>query len=160
MILWVGASLVGLIALIADGVCDPSDIATALLRAMAVTAVVVAGGSLAYARVNFEWQATLIERKIEDREVDGSDELGKLPEEMRGWPNSAELAWAIGLKAIILAAFTFLGCVWGHSDGSPGATGAPGAGSGGGSPAVRRHDSPYLNLTHTRHSLRLIHRNA
>jgi hypothetical protein len=63
--------------------------------------------------VNLEWQATLIERKIEDREVDRSDELGKLPAEMRGWPNAAELAWAIGLKAIILAAFTFLGCVWG-----------------------------------------------
>ena len=113
MILWVGAGLVGLIALIADGVCDPSDIATALLRVMAVTAIVVAGCSLAYARVNVEWQATLIERKIEDREVDGSDELGKLSEEMRGWPNAAELAWAIGLKASILAAFTFLGCVWG-----------------------------------------------
>lgn len=64
MILWVGAGLVGLIALIPDGVCDPSNIATALLRAMAVTAIVVAGGSLAYARVNFEWQATLIERRI------------------------------------------------------------------------------------------------
>src|SRR5829696_5371535 len=83
MILWVGAGLVGLIALVADGVCDPSDIATDFLRAVAVTAIVVAGGSLAYARLNFEWQATLLKRKIEDREVEGSDELGKLPQELR-----------------------------------------------------------------------------
>ena len=67
---------------------------------MAVTAIVVAGGSLAYARVNFEWQATLIERKVEDREVDGSDELGKLPEEMRGWANSAS-ACAIARTAAV-----------------------------------------------------------
>jgi hypothetical protein len=77
-----------------------------------VTAIVVAGGTLAYARVNFEWQATLIKRMIEDNEVEVGDTLGKLPEDMQDWPQGAELARAIGLQAIVVAAVGLLGSMW------------------------------------------------
>jgi hypothetical protein len=113
MILWVGAGLVGLIALVAGGVGGSSEGANAILRAIAITAIVVAGGSLAYARVNFEWEATLIKRKIDDDQIEDGDLLDKLPEERQGWPSHAELAWDVGLKAIIVAAVAFLGSVWG-----------------------------------------------
>jgi hypothetical protein len=69
MIVWVGAGLAGLIALIALGVGDTSDEIPALFRAIAATAVVVSGAALSYARVNFEWYATVIKRKIEDNEL-------------------------------------------------------------------------------------------
>jgi hypothetical protein len=112
MILWVGAGLVGLIALVAGGVGGSSESVPAGLRALVITAIVVAGGSLAYARVNFEWQATLIKRKIEDGEVQATDELSKLPRELQGWPNYPERAWSAALLAIIISGTIFLVNVW------------------------------------------------
>lgn len=112
MILWVGAGLVGLIALVAGDVGGTFDEVPALLRAIVLTAIVAAGASLAYARVNFEWAATLIKRKIEDREVEDTDELSKLPEEMQGWPNCAERAWDAALIAIVISGVAFLVSVW------------------------------------------------
>ena len=112
MILWVGAGLVGLIALVAGGVGGSSEVVPAGLRALVITAIVVAGGSLAYARVNFEWQATLLKRKIEDGEAQATDELSKLPRELQDWPNYPERAWSAALLAIIISSTFFLVNVW------------------------------------------------
>jgi hypothetical protein len=112
IILWVGAGLVGLIALVAGNAGAPSEEVPALLRAAMITAIVVAGGSLAYARVSFEWQATHIKRKIGDGEVEDTDELSKLPDDMQGWPKLPELAWDAALWAILISGVLFLVSVW------------------------------------------------
>jgi hypothetical protein len=112
MILWVGAGLAGLIALVAVDVGSMSDEVPALLQAILVTALVFAGAFLAYARVNFEWQATLIKRKIEDGEIEGTDALSRLPEEMQNWPTWPERAWGGALLAILVSSGAFLVGVW------------------------------------------------
>ena len=101
--------MVGLIALVAT---NAGGEVPALLRAIVLTAIMLAGGCLAYARVSFEWAATRIERKIEDGEVKKTDELDKLPEDMQRWPNEANWAWFAGLGAILVAAIGFLVGVW------------------------------------------------
>ena len=104
--------MVGLIALVASGVGDASDGGPVLWHAIAITAIVVAGGTLAYARVSFEWAATLIKRRIDDGEVQDTDALAKLPEDEQGWPKRPEAAWTVGRWAILVAAAAFLVSVW------------------------------------------------
>jgi hypothetical protein len=112
MTLWVGAGLVGLIALVAGDAGGSSAGVLAIFRAIVITAIVVAGACLAYARVNFEWEATRIKRKIEDGEVEDADELSKLPEDMQEWPKLPEWAWNVALGAILISGGLFVVNVW------------------------------------------------
>jgi hypothetical protein len=63
MAIWVAAGIAGLISLLALGGIPESKI---IFKHILVTVIIVAGGTLALARVKFEWCATQIERKIKD----------------------------------------------------------------------------------------------
>ena len=106
MILWVGAGLGGLIVLVT------SSLASGAPRAFGgavATLVVVSGAALAWARVNFEWAATTVQRKLDDGDLQSGSEL---PEELRPWPRLAELCWKLGRWALAGAALAFVVAVW------------------------------------------------
>jgi hypothetical protein len=105
MILWVGAGLVGLIALLAAEITHGAPEA---LTAAAATLIVVAGGALAKARIEFEWAATTLSRAIDD----GADSDGPLAAEHEAWPNVGEIAWLTGLVCVPLAALFYIAAVW------------------------------------------------
>ena len=104
MVIWVGAGLAGLVALATGDAFDSA--APALLKAIEVTLVIIGGAFLALARVKFEWAATLIKRKIEDGEVQGTDTLTE------EWPRDAEDCWNASLSCVILAGITMAVCFW------------------------------------------------
>lgn len=106
MILWVGAGLGGLIVLVT------SSLASGAPRAFGgavATLVVVSGAALAWARVNFEWAATTVHRKLDDGELQSGSEL---PQELRPWPRFAEFCWKLGRYALAGAALAFVAAVW------------------------------------------------
>jgi hypothetical protein len=111
---WVGAGLVGLIALLAATGNDSSaESGPSICRALAVTLVLFSGGLLAYARVNFEWAASRISHELEATPTLGkADGLDRLPEEMRAWPKRAEQAFSVGLVLILLSAVAFFVSIW------------------------------------------------
>ena len=108
-ITWVGAGLVGLIALLAATGGAPSpETWTSIFRALTITFVLVSGGLLAYARANFEWAASLIEHELEaNPKLKKTDGLDRLPGAMQEWPNRAEEAFRAALLLIILSGSTF-----------------------------------------------------
>ncbi len=105
MIIWVGAGLVALIGLANTGTFNT---APGLLKALEVTAIVIGGTFLGFARVKFEWQATLIKRGIEDKKFNGTDQI---PEDMK-WPEDAEDCFTSGLFCILAAGLIMLVCFW------------------------------------------------
>jgi len=106
MTIWVGAGLAGLIAITTG---DAFNEAPAWLKALEVTFILTSGLLLASARVKFEWEATLIERKIKDGVVGETDFL---PQEMKEWPQEAEECWLASLSFLSWAGVTMLGCFW------------------------------------------------
>jgi hypothetical protein len=110
MIVWVGAGLAGLIALVAGaGQAIGGDVPDWLI-ALLLTSLVLGGGALAWARVKFEWAATQLERVIEDGNTDTP--AMPLPAELRKWPGSAEALWVFALVTIAVAGALFLGATW------------------------------------------------
>jgi hypothetical protein len=106
MILWVGAGLAGLIVLVTSSLASG---APGAFDGAVATLVVVSGGALAWARVNFEWAATTVQRKLDDGDLDLGSEL---PQELRSWPRFAEFCWKLGRYALAGAAVTFVVAVW------------------------------------------------
>jgi hypothetical protein len=106
MILWVGAGLGGLIVLVTSSMASGAPRA---FDGVVATLVVVSGGSLAWARVNFEWAATMIQRKLDDGDLEPGSEL---PQESRPWPRFAEFCWKLGRYALGGAALAFVAAVW------------------------------------------------
>jgi hypothetical protein len=121
MTVWIGAGLVGLIALSAGDLAakvmgDVPDLLTALL----MTCLVLAGGCLALARVGFEWAATRIFRRLkdgpdaapsvsEDKQVGSADAL---PSDLVTWPRFAEAMWRASLLFTVAAAAAYLVAAW------------------------------------------------
>jgi hypothetical protein len=110
MILWVGAGLLGLIALAAGDMASAAlGDAPDWLVALMLTCLVLTGAFLALARVDFEWQATGIERDLQDGTVGKDDPL---PASVQAWPRNAERWWNIGFGLIILAGLLFVTATW------------------------------------------------
>ena len=105
MILWVGAGLAGLIGLVTSNL---SGGAPKAFGAAVVTLIILGGGALATARIRFEWAATQLDRAIQD----GADAHQQLPPEYQAWPNTAEVAWLIGLLCVPLAVLVYATAVW------------------------------------------------
>jgi hypothetical protein len=105
MILWVGAGLVGLIALVTS---DLTKGAPKWLSAMTASLIIVGGGALAIARIKFEWAATQLERAIQD----GVDPNQDLADEYQPWPNTGECAWLVGLMCVPVAGLFYAAAAW------------------------------------------------
>jgi hypothetical protein len=106
MILWVGAGLGGLIVLVTSSLASEAPRA---FGGVVATLVVVSGAALAWARVNFEWAATTVQRKLDDGDLQSGSEL---PQELRPWPRFAEFCWKLGRYALAGAALAFVAAVW------------------------------------------------
>lgn len=106
MILWVGAGLGGLIVLATSGLASG---APGVFSGVVATLVVASGGALAWARVNFEWEATTLQRSLDDAELDPKWDL---PKKLRRWPQFAEFCWKLGRYALAGAALTYVVAAW------------------------------------------------
>jgi hypothetical protein len=74
MTIWVAAGVATLVAfIVADALEDRPRLFTQMVLSTAITS----GGALAFARVQFEWAATLIKRDIEDKKVQKEDALAE-----------------------------------------------------------------------------------
>jgi hypothetical protein len=106
LLLWVGAGLGGLIVLVTSNL-DAG--APKVFNGLLTLAVIVSGGSLAEARVGYEWAATQLERKMTDEKI---DETTQLPTDLAGWPTFSEACWIIGRNAAMVAALVYVIAVW------------------------------------------------
>jgi hypothetical protein len=121
MTVWIGAGLVGLIALSAGDLASTvmGDVPE-LLTALLMTCLVVAGGFLALARVGFEWAATQISRRLKDGpdpaptvpEDQQIESAATLPTELNAWPRFAEAMWRGSLLLTVAAAAAYLVAAW------------------------------------------------
>ena len=101
--LWIGAGLLGLIALVAgDLSAQVITGAPAVLLAAIPTLLVLAGGALAYARSGFEWAAHQLP-------TDAADDSAT-PE--KGWPEFSEFMYLSALLLVASAAVAYLVAFW------------------------------------------------
>jgi hypothetical protein len=104
---WVGAGLGGLIVLTSGFMAFQRP--PPLVTAITVTLLVCAGGALALARVQFEYQATVLERRVSAGQVKEDQELADVD---RARPRAANVLWLGSLYLICGAAVSFLVGVW------------------------------------------------
>jgi hypothetical protein len=109
-LVWIGAGLLGLIALAAG------DLGAMLLRgdplfirASVVTLVLVGGAALGASRMGFEWANTTIRREIDDGTA---KEVDPLPKCLQNWPRPAELFRDESLACFMLSGLAFLVGSW------------------------------------------------
>ena len=101
--LWIGAGLLGLIALVAgDMSAQVITRAPAAIVAVIPTLLVLAGGALAYARVGFEWAAHQL--PTEAANADAAPQ--------KGWPEFAEFMYLAALLLVASAAVVYLVAFW------------------------------------------------
>ena len=100
---WVGAGLVALIACLAAGALKDEPLFTALV----FTFFLLGGLSLAFARVQFKWQGTLIKQEIA---VNTEKEKAEMLED--DWPQGPELLWVLSLILTGLGGVTMLIGIW------------------------------------------------
>lgn len=109
MILWVGAGLAGLVAITTGDAFDAS--APAWLKALEISLIIVCASFFARARVKFEWEATRIQRRIEDEKIK-ADEDPTLPADMQEWPRVAEECWDLSISTLTIAGLVMALCFW------------------------------------------------
>lgn len=107
---WVGAGLLGLIALMAGDLgaqllMDVPRTLTALLLSL----IILAGAALAEARIQNEWLTTRLQREQEDGKRQSEDTPSQ---ELQATPLRADLFWVAALVLTALAGLTALVCVW------------------------------------------------
>lgn len=105
---WFGAGYLAVTALMTTKVFEQAN-PPAPLTAILITLIVFGGGSLGFARVGFEWAATLLRRQIEDATVQENDTL--LPADNE-WPNRAEQLWVVSILSMAAAGLVALLCAW------------------------------------------------
>jgi hypothetical protein len=81
-----------------------------LFTQMVLSTAIISGGALAFARVQFEWAATLIKRDIEDKKVQKEDALA---ESRREWPSGPERLWKTSFLSLAFGwIIMFIGIWW------------------------------------------------
>jgi len=115
MIKWVGAGLVAVVTVFAAVEFTRESGVPWYLPAIVPTLVVLGGGFLALARVQFEWAATQLRRKIEDGTSNRDDSL---PGELQSWPRFAEFCWRMELYLTLASGVALLVLVWWSAVGS------------------------------------------
>jgi hypothetical protein len=111
MATWTGAGLAGVTLLVAGGVGETvgGGSVPPVVTALILTLIVLSAGTLAIARVGFEWAATELERELHGQR---SKERQKLPPERWNWPVIPELMWICYLYLVVLTGAGFLLAVW------------------------------------------------
>lgn len=110
MAIWVAAGIAALIAFIGARALDG---APRVFTEVIFTCAIAAGGTAAYSRVGFEWQATLLERKVKAEPALKNTPLAEVDQP---WPSGPEGYWTACLWSIILAWIVmFIGIWWPRS---------------------------------------------
>ena len=107
MTIWVGAAYAALIALMTTKVFDQSQ-SPVLVSAALVTEIIAGAWFLGRTRVGFEWAATVIERMIEDHEVQATDTMPSTD----AWPSNLDNQWFAALYLLAAAGATTLVAAW------------------------------------------------
>lgn len=111
---WIGASIAGVIAVIAAGGLES---APPIFKHLALTLSVFAAGLLGLARAQFSWSLAILEYNIDyyglDKcELDSLIEWSRLPREATVWPVHTEQLWLTSIRLIFLAGLTLIGGLW------------------------------------------------
>ncbi len=106
MTIWVAAGVAALVAFVGASALDERP---ALFTQLVLSAAVVAGAALAFARVQFEWAATLIKRDLDDEKVKKEQPLA---DPHRNWPSGRERLWTISLASIAVGWSIMLVGIW------------------------------------------------
>ena len=102
MTIWVGAALAALLA-----ICTV-NILSVLAKRLILSLVVIGGGALGKARIEFEWSATEIERGLEDGTIKAEDSFPNSDK----WPALPETMWFTSRWCVILGGFIVLISLW------------------------------------------------
>ena len=105
MTTWVGTGFITLIACLAAGALKRGS----LFAALVFTFILFGGGSLAFARVKFEWAGTQIKRKIDASVVQKTD---KLIGNDRTWPQGADNLWFLSLFLTLFGGLAMWIGIW------------------------------------------------
>jgi hypothetical protein len=109
-ITWIGAGLLGLIAIVAGDLgAGVFGGVPRILTGVLLTLIILAAASLAQARSEFEWQATLISRAIDDQ-PDVKNRA--LPADKKAWPGRGEALWIASVLLTVIAGIWSLVCIW------------------------------------------------
>jgi hypothetical protein len=106
MAIWIAAGIAALVAFVSAHALDG---APRVFTQLIFTCVVLAGVTVAFARVGFEWEATLLKRKtaveatLKDAPLAGGDQP---------WPPFPEFCWTVCLYVITLAWIIMMIGIW------------------------------------------------
>jgi hypothetical protein len=106
MAIWVAAGIAALVAFVSARALDG---APRFFTQLIFTSVVLAGVTVAFARVGFEWEATLLKRKtatefaLKDAPLVGDDQP---------WPSFPEFCWTVCLCVITVAWIIMIIGIW------------------------------------------------
>ena len=106
MAIWVGAGIAGLVAFIGARALEG---APPIFAQLIFTFAIVAGLTAAYSRAQFEWKATVLERKVN---ADPAVKDAPLADVDQPWPSLPEFCWTACLWLIILPWVIMLIGIW------------------------------------------------
>jgi hypothetical protein len=106
MATWVVAGIAAIIAFVAAHALER---APRLFTPLVFTFAIAAGAAAALTRVGFEWQATLLKRKMREKSADSNTILDEAD---RSWPAVPEHYWTACLSSITLAWVIMTAGIW------------------------------------------------
>jgi hypothetical protein len=109
MATWFGGGYIALIALAGLLASSINETLGRVLIASMLTIVVLGGACLAEARVEFEWKATEIARKVANADVALG---GTVPPGQSGWPARAEWMWRLARLFLVLGGIFAVAVGW------------------------------------------------
>jgi hypothetical protein len=106
MTIWVAAGIATLVAFVGARALDG---APRIFTNLVFTGAAISGLAVAFARVNFEWQATLLNRKVKANPTIEGEGLASIDQP---WPGFAEGCWIGALLLIFLSWGVMLVGLW------------------------------------------------
>ncbi len=107
--IWLGASYGGLLVFLTTNLFD-NPFLPCWLKPLEITLIVFGGAATGMARVGYEWEATQIERRVEDGEIMLEH---KAPiKEFKSRRKKAEAWYDISLLCLVVAGFLVLVAAW------------------------------------------------
>jgi hypothetical protein len=105
---WLAGAAVGLIALAAGDLgASLFDDGPGWLSAATLTLTVLAGACAGTARVQFQWAATVLQRRIDERVAEPTAPVPK-----GSWPRAADVTFTLAFAFTVLAGLAFLSLLW------------------------------------------------
>lgn len=103
MAIWYGAGYAGAVGILGLDLLHDGPL---FLRRLTLTLILIGVGLLAKARVGFEWEATCIERALED---DSTKRKTQFPND---WPRGIETCWLIAVVDLMVVAGLIIVITW------------------------------------------------